>query len=193
MILLRSRFRVIAPDSAHLILITRPSRRAGFLLAFLILAATMIVAFDPQVDLQHGRLVMTVIFVLLAFGCLWAGVRRQSVLFDLNRGRIEFRTGLMGTWGKPGALAVGDIDAVCLQKLALRRNDFKGGSERPVGSGRVPGFGSSRFSMNVLCKLALEVSGRRVPIEPSAFHNELDAAGKQIAGFLNVPYRIEEI
>ena len=194
MIGLRSRYRMSFPDPAHLMMETRPSRRLGFLLAFLVLATAMAVGFDPHLDLQGGRLFMTLAFGVLALGCLWSAIKRRSIVFDRRGGRIELRNG----WGKTVTLATADVEAVCLQKLVLRRRSSAViAASPPDGEGpRVPT--NTAPSTDDLCKLSLEVcgrpgEGRREPLEQSSLFGELDTIGRQIAQFLSVPYRVEVI
>ena len=184
----RSRIAVVHPTTTTLILRSNPGRRV----MFGVIAAVLIVAFalgvDWQTDLQRDSLMGTLFYFSLLLICTAVAAWGSSVRFDSEREKITFTKTLAGV-----KVRQEQIDSSAVRAVTVAGIRFLKEAERPQ-----PGLLNNRFRSyvdrrNTYYKLYLDLDESRHFLEDSTDLTDLDAAANEIAGFLQVTLRREEL
>ncbi len=185
---LRSRISLAQPAPHQLALRANPARRMLFGAVAILLVVAFIVGYDFQSGIERSALAGTIFYAVLTVTCFAVAARGTSVIFDKSVGKVVFTASIFGFSTKRQEIPSGDVRAVVIQSMRFLKE-----SEQPR-----PGLLNNRFRgyiarRNAYHKLYLEFSESRRLLEDSTDLSDLEAVGGQIADFLGVDYRREEI
>lgn len=185
---LRSRISVSHPTESRLVLRSNPGRRVlfGFIGGVLLVAFSLSV--DWQSDFGGGMAAGTVFYFVLTATCVGVAAWGSSIFFDSESDEISFTKSLAGIEVHRDRIGASAVKAVTIQGIRFLKD-----SERPQ-----PGLLNNRFRTyierrNNYYKLYLDMGEERKFVEDSTDVTDLDAAAAEIAGFLHVTLRREEI
>ena len=185
---LRSRIAISHPSESRLVLRNNPGRRVlfGFIGGLLLVAFFLSV--DWQTDFEGGMVAGTIFYFVLTAICVGVAVWSSSILFDSENDEINFTKSIFGIEIRRDRVGASAVQAVTIQGVRFLKD-----SERPQ-----PGLLNTRFRnyverRNNYYKLYLDLGERLQFVEDSTDLTDLDAIATEMARFLQVTLRREEI
>ena len=185
---LRSRIVLSHPGDSRLVVRSSPGRRVLFGLVGGVLLAAFFLSVDWQSDFEGGMVAGTIFYFVLTATCVGVAAWGSSILFDTENDEISFAKSIFGIEVQRVCIGASAVQAVTIQGVRFLKD-----SERPQ-----PGLLNRRFRnyverRNNYYKLYLDLGERLQFVEDSTDLTDLDAAATEIARFLQVTLRREEI
>jgi hypothetical protein len=156
-----ARYSLRSGPRGTLLLVSRPRKRIGFALAFLLLGGAALVGFDPARDLSAGRAPFTVIAFALTAGCLAGALATRTTTVD------------------PGTRSLGTEQRIAGLRVGAESIDVAEGSELRIAR---PGGEHGPYQLELR-----RAEGTRV-LDASSWVSELEPAGRKIAKALAIPF-----
>ena len=184
----RSRVSLTRPDEHRLVIQSNTARRVLFGSIAALLIVSFLVSTDWDGQLADGMIAGTIFYFAVVLVCLGVAGWNSRLVLDHEDEQAHFIRRFFGITLGHGTLAHSQIHAVVIQGLKFLREN-----EQPQS-----GLISSRFRSymerrNVYYKLHLETEQKLHFVEDSTDIADLESAAQQMADFLGVTYRREEI
>lgn len=184
----RSRVSISRPDEGQLIVRSNIARRVLFGAIGALLIVSFLVSADWEGRVADGMIAGTIFYFAVVLICLSVAGWNSVMALNRHDGNAHFIRRFFGITLGHGTLDLSRITAVVIQGLKFLRE-----SEQPqsglLGS-RFRGYMERR---NVYYKLHLETDEKLHFVEDSTDVEDLEAAAREMADFLGVTYRREEI
>jgi len=185
---IRSRIALSRPSESRLVLRSNPGRRVLFGIIGGLLLVALFLSVDWQADFEGSMVAGTIFYFVLTATCVGVAAWGSSILFDSENDEISFTKSILGIEVRRECIGASAVQAVTIEGVRFLKD-----SERPQ-----PGLLNTRFRnyverRNNYYKLFLDLGERRQFVEDSTDLTDLDAAATEIARFLQVSLRREEI
>ncbi len=185
---LRSRIAISHPSESRLVLHSSPGRRVLFGFVGGLLLVAFFLSVDWQSDFAGSMVAGTIFYFALTATCLGVAAWSSSILIDLEHDEISFTKSIVGIEVRRDRIGASAVQTVTIQGIRFLKE-----SERPQ-----PGLLNTRFRnyverRNNYYKLYLDLGERRQFVEDSTDLADLDTAATEIARFLQVTLRREEM
>jgi len=221
MLTTRSRLSLTQPHSSRLVVRSRPARRLLYLAVGLVLAVGFVAGGGIPGAFEPGARIGTGFYLLITATSLGVAAFNAQLEVDTKAGTLSRRRKFLGWTVAAQSYSLAAVRAVILRRIVIFRgsgdradsHQRNGQGDQPEALGRpVPkssefegmpgrasfarGFGGRGLGMRrrELAKLYVDVGGeRRLFLDDSSDPWELTNLGEQLAQFLGVDYRSEEV